>query len=123
MLLGFKRRFAPYVEDGSKTHTIRATANGAAGRRDLPLLCRSQAEDMRLPRQMAVRAVEEITVSGGWESRSGEFFGDMHINGVRLDHDERNALAWRDGFRSLGRDRAFEEMMEFWRGRLRSSAR
>ena len=24
MLLGFKRRFAPFVEEGSKTHTIRA---------------------------------------------------------------------------------------------------
>lgn len=24
MLLGFKKRFAPMVEDGSKTHTIRA---------------------------------------------------------------------------------------------------
>lgn len=24
MLLGFKRRFAPHIQDGSKTHTIRA---------------------------------------------------------------------------------------------------
>ena len=37
MLLGFKRRFAPYVEDGSKTHTIRATRKPAAAPgRDLP---------------------------------------------------------------------------------------
>jgi hypothetical protein len=37
---------------------------------------------------------------------------------VQLDADERNSLAWRDGFRSRGHDEAFAEMMEFWAGRL-----
>lgn len=107
------------VEDGSKTHTIR-------GKRKITPrvgeICHCYVD----PRQKTMRLlgrwecvkVEEIRIEGGREKRSGDFFGSVHIDGNRLDGDELDGLAWRDGFRSNGRDGAFTEMLEFWKGRL-----
>jgi len=128
MLLGFKRRFAPMVEDGSKTHTIRGTRKLTP---KVGEICHCYVD----PRQKTMRLlgrwecvkVEEISIEGGWEAHSGEFFGAVHIDGNRLDGDELDLLAWRDGFRhpcsgdpkqGLGYGGCFELMMEFWRGRL-----
>jgi hypothetical protein len=119
MLLGFKRRFAPFVEEGSKTHTIR-------GLRKRPPRVGDMCHCYVDPRQKTMRllgrwpcvSVERIEIEGGWETVSGEFFGSVQIDGSRLDWDEMNALAWRDGFRSQGQERAFAEMADFWRGRL-----
>lgn len=110
MLLGFKRRFAPFVVDGSKTHTIRAT------RKNLPKvgeMCHCYVD----PRQKTMRLlgrwpcvkVQQISIS---------IYGLVIIDGESLDVDESNVLAWRDGFRSRQPDEAFDEMMEFWQGRL-----
>lgn len=50
------------------------------------------------------------------EIRDGIFFDENHasvtIDGTKLDRDERESLAVADGFES------FEEMIQFWRGRL-----
>ena len=110
MLLGFKRRFAPYVEEGSKTHTIRAI-------RKIPPRVGQTCHCYVDPRQKTMRLlgrwpcvkVEDIAVT--IECR-------VWIDGNWLAKDECNALAWRDGFRSRGQDQAFAEMMEFWAGRL-----
>jgi hypothetical protein len=110
MLLGFKRRFASFVADGSKTHTIRAI------RKNLPRpgeMCHCYVD----PRQKTMRLlgrwkcvkVEEIIVTR---------YELVMINDQPLTVDECNALAWRDGFRSRGYEDAFDEMMEFWKGRL-----
>jgi hypothetical protein len=48
---------------------------------------------------ITIETIEDITVE---------------VAGVELDRDERNALAWRDGFRSRGKDAAFAEMVAFW---------
>jgi len=80
-----------------------------------------QAEDHAAARRWPCVRVEEITVSGV-ESRSGEFFGDMHINGVRLDHDERNALACGTASGVSGRPGVRGDD-GVWRGGCRSSAR
>jgi hypothetical protein len=42
----------------------------------------------------------------------------VYIMGSQLSPDERDALAWRDGFRADGGATPFEQMMEFWAGRL-----
>jgi hypothetical protein len=115
MLLGFKRRFAPMVEDGSKTHTIRGT------RKMVPKvgeICHCYVDPrqktMRLLGRWECLKVEEITIKlNDWIERV-----DVCIEGIALSADECNSLAWRDGFRTRGYEHAFEEMMEFWQGRL-----
>ena len=104
MLLGFKRRFAPHIEAGRKTHTIR-------GKRKRPPrvgeICHCYVD----PRQRTMRLlgrwpcikVEHIEISADHE---------VEINGVRLSVRQRESLARRDGFTS------FAEMMQFWKGRL-----
>lgn len=110
MLLGFKRMFAPYVEEGSKTHTIR-------GERKRPPKVGETCHCYVDPRQKTMRLlgrwscvkVEQIVITEGH---------NVFVDGQCFTHDERQALAWRDGFRQAGRDRAFELMMDFWEGRL-----
>jgi hypothetical protein len=127
MLLGFKRQFAPYVEDHSKTHTIRAMRKIAPR---VGEICHCYVD----PRQKTMRLlgrwpcvrVEEVVIEGIWY-RCGEVFcGSISVAGNLLDENERDLLAWRDGFRhpplnekeGLGYGGCFELMMEFWRGRL-----
>jgi hypothetical protein len=116
MLLGFKRRFAPFVGEGSKTHTIRAT-------RKIPPRVGEMCHCYVDPRQKTMRLL------GRWPCvrvERVEFFPDasagygvsVFIEGVGLDHSQKDALAWRDGFRGHGEHGAFMEMMAFWAGRL-----
>jgi hypothetical protein len=127
MLLGFKRQFAPFVEDHSKTHTIR-------GIRKIPPrvgeICHCYVD----PRQKTMRLlgrwpcvrIEEIVIEGIWLKHGDVFRGSIHLAGNRLDENERDLLAWRDGFRheslnereGLGYGGCFTLMMEFWRERL-----
>jgi hypothetical protein len=110
MLLGFMRRFEPFVLDGSKTHTIRAK------RKNTPKvgeICHCYVDPRRKTMRLLGRwpcvNVEEIIITR---------FMLVLIDGQPLSRDECNALAWRDGFRNSGRKRAYAEMMQFWEGRL-----
>jgi hypothetical protein len=47
-----------------------------------------------------------------YERGDGSF--GVVIEGVELSIDEKNDLAWRDGFRNCPRGRSFEAMMRFW---------
>lgn len=110
MLLGFQRRFALFVADGSKTHTIRAIRKNPP---KVGEICHCYVD----PRQKAMRLlgrwpcvkVQEIVIG---------LNHCVYIDRYLLQADECNALAWRDGFRDRGRAHAFEQMMEFWEGRL-----
>jgi hypothetical protein len=109
-LYNFKKRFAPFVLDGTKRHTIRAKRKhpdkvGDMIHRYTGLRTK---HTKLLGRSECVR-VEEIRVSASQQ---------VFIDGVELNADEKNALAFCDGFRSRGVEHAFEEMMEFWEGRL-----
>lgn len=113
MLLGFKRRFAPFVEDGSKTHTIRGV------RKIVPKVGETchcyvdpRQKSMRLLGRWPCVKVEEIHI---WISTTG--LVRVFIDGIELDAGEKNELALRDGFRTPGK-LPFAEMMEFWDGRL-----
>lgn len=112
-LYNFQRRFVPMVLAGEKTHTIRASRKHVdKPGNTLHLYTGLRQKGARLLMRAECTKVEEVEISGGWESYSGEFFGDVKIDGSSLYHDEREQLARRDGFDS------FAEMMEFWRGRL-----
>ena len=109
-LYNFKKRFAPFVLDGSKRHTIRAKRahpDKPGNPVHLYTGLRTKAAKL-LGRSICVR-IEEIRISE-----------DQHVfvNFEMLSADEKNALAYCDGFRSRGVSHAFEEMMEFWEGRL-----
>lgn len=112
MLLGFKKRFAPFVLEGSESHTIRAE------RKNPPKVGETCHCYMGLRRKGALLLgrwpcvkVEAIRM---YASKSASYGFAVFVDGVGLDLDEKNGLAWRDGFRSQGCDRAFDEMTTYW---------
>lgn len=113
MLLNFQIRFVPRIESGEKTHTIRATRKRPP---KVGEICHCytglRQKGARLLGRWTCLRVEKIEIEGGWETISGEFFGDVRIENASLLNDEREQLARRDGFAS------FADMAEFWRGRL-----
>lgn len=116
MLLGFQPRFAPYIVDGSKQHTIRAHRKRGVriGETCHCYVGLRQPNAKLLGRWPCVK-LDRIQIYGGWEVLSGKFFGDVYVNDSLLDEPERQCLAYSDGFRGID---SFGEMMEFWRGRL-----
>lgn len=110
MLLGFKRRFAPYVADGSKTHTIRATRKNPPRVGDT---CHCYVD----PRQKSMALIGrypcvKVEAIQFYECGDGRF--SVWIGDNELTPDEKAALAWRDGFRNYEPHRAFTEMVRFW---------
>jgi hypothetical protein len=111
MMLGFKRRFAPYVLDGSKTHTIRGLRkDGKTAKPGETLHCYVD------PRQ------KSMLLLGRWECvrvEMTEFYTRadgtvaLFLEKESLSLEEKNLLAYRDGFRS---DDPFLEMMRYWMG-------
>jgi hypothetical protein len=127
-LLGFKRQFAPFVEEGSKTHTVRALRKpnklGHAQRSPrvgemVHCYVDPRQKTMRLLGRWRITKVERITIT--------EFFNPMiplamSIEGQLLSTDETEAFLWRDGFRDKGGEtyEAIHQAAEFWKGRLAS---
>ena len=115
MLLGFKRRFAPYIEDGTKTHTIR-------GKRKIPPTVGEMCHCYVDPRQKTMRLlgrwlctkIDDIRIKVTFV---GETVSDVDIslNGSPLDHDEINELCWRDGFRPVRHCDAWISFAHQWK--------
>lgn len=112
-LYNFKERFAPFILDGRKRHTIRATrkvpdkvgniAHCYTGLRTKSTrflgkwpIIKIEAIEI-LPECLDVKCPSHVTVI---------------IAGQELSPDEREKLARLDGFED------FKEMREFWTGRL-----
>lgn len=106
MNLGFKNQFVPYVEDGSKRHSIRGGQRWKVGMR-ADLFARPRQKGMRLLFRAWVVKVEDIVIR---EALTGRLLDDgtmtqalsrtvVEIEGVQLTTDECDALAYRDGFR------------------------
>ena len=75
-------------------------------------------KSMRLLGRFPCVRVDEIFIDSRVLNPDATKF-DIRLNGVPLDWDEKNQLAWRDGFRpETGREYALIHMMEFWKGRL-----
>ena len=109
-LYNFKKRFAPFVLDGSKTHTIRAKRRYPSEPGEtLYLYTGLRQKGAQKLREAECVRVEDIRVT----ERQ-----DVFIDNQQLDRDECDALAYRDGFRERGVQGAFALMMEFWEGRL-----
>ncbi len=123
-LYNFQERFVGAIQAGTKTHTIRAPRNM---KEDVPgktmhlWLGLRQPGAKRIARFECVKVehIEIVTMASNWVS--------VRIDEMELSPDEKELLAWRDGFRnsepaagaSIGSFRsAFDQMMEFWKGRL-----
>ena len=112
--LNFKPQFVPFILDGRKTHTIRATRKYPVKAGDtLYLYTGLRHKGAKL--LMAVECVkaeqiEILAVAQRAPSTALNFM--ITISGQVLDVSEKEALARRDGFRD------FAEMMSFWDGRL-----
>lgn len=105
-LYNFKQRFVMPILDGSKTHTIRPKRRNA----DRPgktchLFTGLRTRKASLLFRAPCIAVDDIVITADRR---------VLINGEELSEDEKNAFAFRDGFRAFGESRAFEEMMRFW---------
>lgn len=120
MLIGFKRQFTPYVEDGSKTHTIRAPRRAERQIQVGDMLqcyVDPRQKTMRLLGRWPCVKVEPITIT--------EFFNPMiplavSLDGHLLSTDETEAFLWRDGFRDKGGEKyqAIHQAAEFWKDRI-----
>ena len=118
MMLGFKRRFAPYVEDGTKTHTIRGARRSGPPKVGELLHCYvdPRQKTMRLLGRFRCVRVQTIAVEAAVLFEGTEL--QIRIDGVQLSWDEKNLLAWRDGFRDEDGDPSLDSMMDFWSGQL-----
>lgn len=129
MMTGFKARFEPFVKDGSKQHTLRDIRKGTrqivqGDRLDCYGNVRQKTMHL-IGRWVCIRvqvAQFRFAVANGTE------YPRMSIDGVELSPDERDAFAWRDGFRhafptpkeinlkpySYSTDGCFSMMMQYW---------
>lgn len=130
MNLGFKDWFIPYIEDGSKTHTIRAGKRWRVGMRaDLFANMRQPKRFDKKGRQIAgqrliframVTRVQDISITlvGGQYSFDNDSELQVRIDRVLLDPAETEAFFRRDGFRQPDNIPAFNLAAAFWRDRL-----
>lgn len=105
-LYNFKPRFAPFILDGRKTHTIRAErSHPDKPGNTLHLYTGLRTKKAKLLMRVPCVRVEEIVITDTALPR-------ISIEGHLLNQDEEEALARRDGFKDFG------EMLKFWEGRL-----
>ena len=115
MLLGFKKQFAEFVEEGSKTHTIRAVRKipPRAGE-----ICHCytnvRQKNMRLLGRWKCTRVQSISIErlDGLELK-------VAIDGQELSRDEANWFFNRDGFREvhpLTYGKTYEGILIHWGG-------
>lgn len=123
-LYNFQARFIPFILDGSKCHTIRAPRKGIEDKagNTMHLYTGLRTKKAKLLGRFECVRVEEIEIAA-----MGAGLISVWVDGIALGNDEKDMLAWRDGFRnsepaagaSMFTFRsAFDEMMAFWAGRL-----
>lgn len=134
MILGFKDQFCPFIEDGSKQHTIRGGRRWKAGMR-ADLYQRPRQRGMRLMFRALVIRVEEIRIEDYQAYQSGPTpLGGNHcsnyplrgpngealliwINRELLAADEAEAFLRRDGFRDPALMASYQALL-FWDDKL-----
>jgi hypothetical protein len=114
MLLGFKTRFAAFVQEGSKRHTVRALLKRE---RKAGEVCHCytglRTKNCRLLGRWRCVKVEPLTITVSGLHMS------IAIAGEILSDGEASAFAWRDGFRPPGSSQSqpgqsLELMRDFW---------
>ena len=115
-LYNFKEMFVPFIRDGTKTHTIRAVrALPDVPGNTMHLYTGLRQPGAELIGRVPCIKVEPIRIT--WDHV-------VIIGDAKLDRDEKDLLAWRDGFRLEaatlpGHRGCFELLMlKFWEGRL-----
>jgi hypothetical protein len=122
-LYNFQEKFVPFIRDGTKTHTIRALrAHPDVPGNTMHLYTGLRHPGAELLGRFPCVRVEEIRITE---------YHRVFINAVELDRDEKDLLAWRDGFRMDGTVWALTVpklpahvgcfgtlMVPFWDGRL-----
>jgi hypothetical protein len=131
MNLGFQDRFVPYVEDCSKTHSIRGGFRWRPGMR-VHLFARPRQVGMRLIYETVRTSVQRIEIhryqdcaaSLTWLAKHPNHVLNAHrgpkgeslivaIDGEELSSDEARALFFRDGFREPGICSQYQAL-QFW---------
>lgn len=108
-LYNFQPRFVPFVEDGTKPHTIRAERRHLDRAGDIcHLYTGLRTKSARLIFRAPCVGVEEIAISGA----------QLWIAGEELSSAEKDTLAWNDGFRHADAPSSFKGcfdlMRQFW---------
>ena len=111
MVLGFKRQFAPFVEDGTKTHTVRPGNRWKVGMRA------DCWGDHRKPTTWLIGRFEVVKVDTIDITAGDSVPLRVSINGERLQLWDVEALLWHDGFREPGQGSS-KQAAAFWRGKL-----
>lgn len=129
MNLGFADQFVPFVEDGTKTHSIRAGNRWKVGMR-ADCYARPRQKGMRLLFRAPVVRVERVVIRctnepprdwDGPDAAPLHLRTSIEIEGCKLTDDELDLFAWRDGFRHPLSERhgkgygSFFLMVDFWR--------
>ena len=107
-LLNFKPQFVQPIREGRKRHTIRAERKIPVKAGDKLYLysgLRQKGAYRILPEPVICSRVESIEINA-------KTTGMVTVGGVPLDYDEREGLAFADGFQN------WDEMLSFWEGRL-----
>src|SRR5581483_2499594 len=142
-IYNFRHQFVAYVEDGSKLHTIRAPRmrNGELAMDEPGDICHLYAglrqKGPRLLRRSHCTKLETITIAEAGDVHVGPWINVIavgprifkdpeHYGLALLSPDERDLLAWRDGFRPAGTSEsspapAFDLFFRYWRMGQRSA--
>jgi hypothetical protein len=108
-LYSFRKRFSPYVEDGSKQHTVRALRKHPDKPGNTCYLY--EALKTKFTRHLLnapCLGVEDIEILPHADY--------IAISQAKLSASEMDSFAWRDGFRPLPDkpDGAWEDMRQYW---------
>jgi hypothetical protein len=100
MLLGFKRRFVPFILDGTKTHTIRAKRKVRPRPGEMcHCYVDPRQKTMALLGRWRCTRIDEIVID---RTGDDEALLAVTINGARLTPAEADLFFYRDGFRDRG---------------------
>lgn len=121
MVLGFQRRFAQYVREGSKTHSIREDKNDRWHPGvfvDAFVDPRQKTMERLIPSTPCIytEPIEILPLNN--RTRQTPERVEIRIDGHVLSADEMESLAWKDGFRLYDFPSHLYEMMRFWDGRI-----
>lgn len=117
MLVGFKRQFAPFVEEGSKTHTIRARRqDGTRAKVGETLHCYvdSRQKTMRLLGRFECVKVQSIHIVTDCSLNHPPLM--VQIDDTWLTADEAEVFFHADGFRAPDSS-SIEQAAKYWKGR------
>ena len=117
MLLGFKGMFAPFVQNGSKRHTIRRRRKIRPRVGDVAhCYVNPRQKTMRLLGRWPVTRVQEIEIKQS--SHPARLL--VTIDGAELDDLDVELLFHRDGFRDRNREpyQAMAQARMFWADKL-----